>query len=811
VFAVVQSSITSWEGEIMLALSVIDWAVRAVSFFNMIALLWLGLTILLNAERRRWGTWIAVSGCVVSGLFFAGQLTVVGHVPGALDARMEVGWRATWLLFVIAPYLWYLFMAWYTGVLRAGRQRPWLAIVSALGIAALLLLVVAHSLPTYGELVQQSPDVSVALGGVPVVLLIYPVYSILCSGLALAALRRPEASERFMGDLAQRRARPWLVAASLVLLGVSLAVGGVAAWFLRAAELRQLALTSPQTLTLLMSCDLGVSLLIAAAVVLMGRAIVSYEIFTGKTLPRGGLFRHWRRSLTLAMGYGVLVGGSLTLPINPIYQLLLATILVTFFYALLSWRSYIERERGIERLRPFVTSQRLYEHLLMPPAIAFASGAGDAPSPAPPDCNGGLEAASASRGDGAAGCDAGLAGDGFLPRAASHGAAPVPTTLARMPRTTFQALCDDVLGARVAYLVALGPLAPLVSPPLVYPESAVPPLRVLTGIAARFHSPQTMCVALDPARYNGAVWAVPLWSERGLIGVLLLGDKRDGGLYTQEEIEIARAAGERLIDTQASAEMARRLMGLQRQRLAESQVLDQRTRRVLHDDVLPRLHAAMLTLSGAQAGATDAVPETVALLADIHHQIADLLHAMPATTAPNVARLGVIGTLRQAVDGELGSAFDQVTWQIAPEAEQRAQTIPAFSAEVIFGAAREAIRNAARYGRNGDARRPLHLTIAVTWRGGLQITIEDDGVGLGAADQPGQGSGQGLALHSTMMAVIGGTLAIESAPQAYTRIILTLPRELSFDRPTPAPDHGDVAGQEATLRDTRQQHVTPRG
>ncbi len=80
---------------------------------------------------------------------------------------------------------------------------------------------------------------------------------------------------------------------------------------------------------------------------------------------------------------------------------------------------------------------------------------------------------------------------------------------------------------------------------------------------------------------------MPLWSERGLIGVLLLGEKRDGGLYTQEEVEIARAGGERLIDTQASAEMARRLMALQRQRLAESQVVDRRARRVLHDDVLP--------------------------------------------------------------------------------------------------------------------------------------------------------------------------------------------------------------------------------
>src|SRR5690606_36238036 len=127
----------------------------------------------------------------------------------------------------------------------------------------------------------------------------------------------------------------------------------------------------------------------------------------------------------------------------------------------------------------------------------------------------------------------------------------------------------------------------------------------------------------------GALWAVPLWSDRGLTGLLLLGDKSDGGLYTQEEIEIARAAGERLIDTQASAELARRLLALQRQRLAESQVLDRRARRVIHDDVLPQLHAALLRLPpGPPDG--DVRP----LLAGIHRQLSDLLRAMPATPPP---------------------------------------------------------------------------------------------------------------------------------------------------------------------------------
>jgi signal transduction histidine kinase len=219
-------------------------------------------------------------------------------------------------------------------------------------------------------------------------------------------------------------------------------------------------------------------------------------------------------------------------------------------------------------------------------------------------------------------------------------------------------------------------------------------------------------------------------------------------------------------------------MTLQRQRLAESQVLDRSTRRVLHDEVLPRLHAAMLTLSGHPQS-----HEVIAQLTDVHHQIANLLHAMPATAASAVSRLGLVGALRQTVNNELGSSFDAVAWQVAPDAEQTAQAIAPLNAEVIFYAARETIRNAARYGRNGDASRPLHLTITAARHDQsgsaglpvLEFVIQDDGVGLPAMPSAETQSGHGLALHSTMMAVIGGTLTVESQPDAYTRVILALP------------------------------------
>lgn len=712
----------------------LDWAIISLSFFNTIALLWLGLTVLLNAERRVWGTWAAGGGLIVGGLFFAGHSAVVGHSLLSFGPDVEFWWRVSWLPVVGAPYVWYLVAAWYAGVLHSGRHRLWLAIVTVLGLAALLSLAVANPLPSYSDVVTRSPITIFELAGLPVAVLVYPVYSTLCIVLSLSALRHPAASERFMGDEARRRARPWLFAASLMLLAVTLTLGVAVAVFLGRVQSRLIGSSPVRTLIILMAFDLLISGLIAVAIVLIGRAIVSYEIFTGKALPRGGLFRYWRRSLILAAGYGSLMGLSLSLPgssdIDPIYRLLLATLLMTLFYALLSWSSYADRERSMEYLRPFVASQQLYERMLRP-------------------------------------------------------ADPAEVDIA----DPFRTLCEDVLGTRVAYLAALGPLAPLVGPGLGYPEerSNVETLNRsnvfgdLAQLAASLRSPQMMCVPLDAARYGGAVWAVPLWSERGLIGVLLLGDKRDGGLYTQEEIEIARATGERLIDTRASAELARRLTDLQRQRLAESHVVDQRTRRTLHDEVLPQLHTLILQLAACKLpnDAPDTLQFTISnlqsQLAEVHRQIANLLHAMPSTAAPEVARLGLIGALRRAIDAEFSGEFDGVAWSVEPEVEQAARAVPPLIAEVCFYAAREAVRNAARYGRDGDSSRLLHLAVSAAWRGGLELAIEDDGVGMGASSAA-PGSGHGLSLHSTLMAVVGGTLTVESRPGAYTRVSLALPQ-----------------------------------
>ena len=57
----------------------------------------------------------------------------------------------------------------------------------------------------------------------------------------------------------------------------------------------------------------------------------------------------------------------------------------------------------------------------------------------------------------------------------------------------------------------------------------------------------------------------------------------------------------------------------------------------------------------------------------------------------------------------------------------------------------------------------------------MEIVIEDTGAGNLDIRQKESSSGQGLVLHSTMMAVIGGELAFEQVPEQSARVVLRVP------------------------------------
>ncbi len=689
----------------------LNWALLTISLFNTIALLWLGITVLLNAERRSWGLWLAAGELLLGGAFFLSHTIILGYGVETFSRGLNFWWQLGWIPVVTIPYAWYVVMLWYAGFwepwsARLNRRHyPWFVVTTLLALGVIILLVFANPLPSFVQIARLNLSATPALAGIPLLVLVYPVYILLCIALSLDVLRRPAPSGRVMGDLARRRARPWLIGAAITQIVVSLLVGFAMFWVIGSA---QNFIRDARLVFTIAAFDLVIAALIAIAIVFLGQAVISYEVFTGKTLPRRGLKRYWQRAVIVAAGYAALLGCALALELHPIYSALLSAALITSFYALLSWRSFRERQQEIERLRPVIAGQQISGQLL-------------AKTPAEVDV-----------------------------------------------RAPFESLCRDVLAARAAALIPRRPLAALVGEALVYPAGCAEELPDLDRIPA---PPKVLCWPLAGASAGIWEWLVPLWAERGPSGVLLLGPKADGSLYAQEEMEIARSICERLIDTLASAAMARRLIALQRQRLAESQVIDRRARRVLHDEVLPQLHAVLLALQRDQPVST----ETIDLLAATHRQIAELLRAGQAVTATEVSRRGLIGALRRTITDEFEAAFDQVRWELPPEADAALALLSPVTAEVVYYAAREAIRNAARHGRVGE--RPLSLRVVVKksedhWL----LIIEDNGGGFEQIAQP-ESSGGGLALHSTMMVVVGGALTIESIRNEFSRVVLQIPGE----------------------------------
>ena len=697
----------------------LDWAIQAVSLFNVIVLAWLGLTVLFNAERRTGGILLASGGLLMGSAFFVSHSALLGHDPNTLSASQDFWWYFGWAPVVCLPFAWYIVMLWYTGFWESRRaaapadrrlylrQRFGLLLTVLLISLLIAALFFAHLLPPFSQLAQSRANGAVVAAGFFLPLsMVYPIYALLCMGLALDALRAPGPSRRWLGETARRRARPWLMAASLLLLVVSLLVGWAMNWILRSLEAGHFTTTM---ITQIGVFDLVIGSLIGLSVVVLGQAVVSYEIFTARTLPRNGLFQHWRRALILAAGFSLLVSWTLAAALRPIYSLLLTTLLMTVFFAMLVWRSYAERERFLRNLRPFLDAPSVYTSILDREA-----GAVDVSS-------------------------------------------------------TFRSLCGEILETRQACLAPMAAMAALAGPPVLYPEENPPALPPLAELMMEYASPEDEGLPLDPRLHQGFIWSIPLWSERGLIGVLLLGEKRLGGLYSQEEVEIARTAGERLIDLKASAELARRLALLERQHLAQNQVLDQQSRRVLHDEILPLVHTALLRLAAAP---NQNAEESITLLTQAHQQISALLRSMAVTLSPDIKQMGFLGALRQVAERDLAGSVDRTHWLVHPAAEALVRTLPSLESEVLFFAAREALRNAARHGR-GEPGDPLEVTIRVTCEDGLRVVIEN----LGSAQPAGlPSSGQGIALHSTLMAVIGGALSLEYEAGRCTRVTLSLPR-----------------------------------
>src|SRR5581483_6427528 len=88
-------------------------------------------------------------------------------------------------------------------------------------------------------------------------------------------------------------------------------------------------------------------------------------------------------------------------------------------------------------------------------------------------------------------------------------------------------------------------------------------------------------------------WVLPIYDDLGLVAKLYLGPRQDGAVFTNEDMELAHACGQRILDTLRDHEAVLAVAGLLRRRIVDVKLLGAQQRRVLHDEILPHMHLAL--------------------------------------------------------------------------------------------------------------------------------------------------------------------------------------------------------------------------
>ncbi|HEU5376366.1 MAG TPA: ATP-binding protein [Ktedonobacteraceae bacterium] len=820
--------------------------VLALSIFDLTAFLWLTFTVWLNGDRRAGIVRLGVAGLGLSALFFFIHALLISSplISRSSSLLLDFWWRMIWIPALGVPYIWFAIGLHYAALINARwrRRRPFLLIIGSLpGLAVLLLLILNRDTFTYvGALRLLSYNETSGASRsnilsppmlIPVLFLVYVTFcaigpwftsgriSRLCKILWRALLpgRRAhtqgqrvslgrELLEAFWDDpadvelleepqLSWHLARPGLLLAALLMVGLTTTLGVLVAqsmlnWLGYGAHPPELSsqtsLPSGASVPFnLLILDLLATGAVALVILLIGYSIVRHGVLIERPLARRGFFEQWRGIVIVSTLLAILISLLVALTRSSLGGLLLIASLATGVYALFTWSSYTAHDRYVALLGPFVRSTSARHWLNT----------------------------------------------------------DLPRTEQELEHLFFH-LCHDVLAVQCAYLSALAgtvrrsfsyrwPADLLPGPEWSKSprsnEQRIPrtpgsePKTALYGVPRR--------IQVYTNEQPMIIWVLPIYNERGPGATLYLGPRADGSAFTDEDMNLAHACGQRILDTLGDHEAMQAVTGLLRRRIVDVKLLGAQQRRVLHDEILPQMHLALLHLEmlrstsdnsqlapdmavhverrRATDGMTEihtvgkpdeastigleknlaergiearkqAVDEAIEIISATHRRLAAMMRATAPGAPHRLEHEGLINAILTMLEQDFQHAFDEVVWEVSEgTAASIDEVISPAIAELIFAAVQEALRNAARHARGADIHRHLRLSLKATWNPrdpNLEVLIADNGVGISATSST-TGTGGGLLTHSALLAIAGGSLTINSTPGEGVTVRILLPTE----------------------------------
>jgi signal transduction histidine kinase len=280
-------------------------------------------------------------------------------------------------------------------------------------------------------------------------------------------------------------------------------------------------------------------------------------------------------------------------------------------------------------------------------------------------------------------------------------------------------------------------------------ESRLPP-----GSVVRFREPSLW------RDYRRQVLAVlgALVVQTLLIGALLV-QRRN-----RRRVEAALRVSEE--KARASYDQVRDLAG----RLISARE-DERTRiaRDLHDDIGQRVASLSIALSRLQREVPEAPSPAKQSLSTLEQQTmqlsADLRHLSHELHPGELEHLGLLEALRERCDAFSEESGVPVRFDVSEEWREA----PAALALCLYRVAQEALRNVATHAR------ARNVTVSLDQCDGhLKMQVTDDGCGFDPTATTRR-SGLGLVSLAERVRMLGGELAVSDAPDAGTRLAVSLP------------------------------------